>query len=280
LLSVLALPIFSKAYPINRKYWTIAASSLVLASIIGWYFAWVPYLNETYGYGDHFTTGYSELSMGWDQIRSHLPDMLKRLYIVPVKYLGVVIFILSLGYVVYKRKWIVLLLFIIPYVCFLLVILKTGTSVLADQYYVLCIIPVMAFISGFGLGQLPNKKVMLLILAATAIENIGDQIGDFTIHNMNKGFENLESIVDGVSDRQDLFAINSGPHCPTVMYFAHRKGWTVMPPQIDQAFLDDVKGKGCKYVLVCKQMYREDFDIKLDLPQLYESEYFRIYALK
>ena len=121
----------------------------------------------------------------------------------------------------------------------------------------------------------------MLILFATAVENIGDQINDFKIHKINSAFENLESIVDSVSTRQDLFVINSGEHCPTIMYFARRKGWTVSPRLlVEPGFLEGVKQKGCKFVLVAKQMYGENYDVKLDLPQLFESESFRVYSLE
>jgi 4-amino-4-deoxy-L-arabinose transferase-like glycosyltransferase len=279
LLSVLAIPLFFQKYPAYRKVWMLVVSGAVLITIIAWYFVWVPYLNETYGYGDHFLMGYP-LSVGWSAIQSAWPEVLRRLFIVPTKYLGFIIFTGSLIYALYKRQWIVFFLFIIPYVFFLLIILKTGTSIIADQYYVLSSIPAIAFVSGYGLSHLP-KKIMVLVLFATAVENIGDQIRDFRFHQINMAFENLESIADSVSARQDLFVINSGEHCPTVMYFAHRKGWTVTSRQLQEpGFLEGIAQKGCRFVLVCKQMYGEHYDVTLDLPQVFESESFRIYSLE
>ena len=281
LFSVLVIPIFFMSYPIKRKLWVVSFSSLILMIILGWYFVWVPHLNSTFGYGGHFTTGCPLLSMGWAEIRAEWRDVLWRLFILPTKYVGFLIFIGSLTYILYKRNWSVFLVFIIPYLFFLLIILKTGKNIIADQYYILCIIPAMAFISGFGLSLITNKKLMLIILLASAVENIGDQVIDFRIHKINKGFENLESVTDSISDRQDLFVINTGPHCPTAMYFAHRKGWTVNSLKLtDQAFLAELKDKGCKYVLICKKMYGFDNDITLDLPQIFESEYYRIYSIK
>lgn len=280
LLSVLVFPVFFIQHPINRKVWTMIISSLIILTISGWYFVWVPYLNKTFGYGGHFMMGYPSLSTGWAEILASWPRILRRLYIIPTKYLGFVIFSASVIYIIYKKQWTVFALFIIPYLCFLLVIIKTGHSVIADQYYVLCIIPAMAFIAGFGLSQLPVKKLMWALLAATAIENIGHQFNDVRPHKMNIAFENLETIVDSVSTRQDLFVINSGEYCPTAMYFAHRKGWTVSPSILnDQVYLNEIKAKGCKYVLVCKKMYNEDFDAELNLPQIFESKDFRIYSL-
>jgi 4-amino-4-deoxy-L-arabinose transferase-like glycosyltransferase len=279
LLSVLAIPLLFQEYPAYRKSWMLVVSGAILVTISGWYFVWVPYLNETYGYGDHFLMGYP-LSQGWSAIQGEWPQVLRRLFIVPTKYLGFIVFSGSLIYVLYKRHWLVFFLFIIPYAFFLLIIIKTGTSIIADQYYVLSSIPAIAFVSGYGLSQLP-KKIMFILVAAVAVENIGSQINDFKFHKINMAFENLETIVDSVSARHDLFVINSGEHCPTVMYFAHRKGWTVTPRQLQEAgFLDSVAQKGCKFVLICKQMYGENYDITLELPQVFESESFRIYTLE
>jgi hypothetical protein len=241
---------------------------------------WAPHLNETYGYGDHFTTGCPLFSMGWEEIKANLSAVMRSIFLIPMKYFGLVIFVASVIYVVYKKKWNVFTLFIIPYVCFLVMILKTGKSVAIDQYYVLCVIPAIAFITGYGLSLIPDKRLMFLLVIGIAAENLGDQVYDFRPHKMNVPFAELEAIVDKFSDRNDLFVINSAPHCPTVMYFAHRRGWTVMPDKLrDQSFMSDIKSKGCKYVIVCKEMFRENFDVVLDLPELYQSESFRIYAL-
>lgn len=260
--------------------WTSLFSAGVLACIVGWYFFWIPYLNDTFGYGDHFTTGCPLLSMGWDEIKSEWPRILQKLYIVPMEYVGFLLFIGSIIYILWRRQWVVLMLFLIPYLCFLLVILKTGKSIISDQYYILCVIPVMAFVAGYGLAQVPNRKIMLFVLTAVVVENIIGQRKDFRRHRSNTQFENLESIVDRFSKRNDLFAINSDPHCPTVMYWAHRKGWTFRGQELtSQAIIDDTKAKGCKYILITKLLYEENRDLKLDLPQLYEDEYFRIYEL-
>jgi len=280
ILSVLAIPVIFGKYTMKRRVWMLAGSSVIILCVIGWYFVWVPYLNVTYGYGSHFNMGYP-FSTGWEQIVAHWKEILRRLFIVPVKYLGVVIFIGSLIYVVYRKQWTIFSLFIIPYVFFLLVILKTGQNIVADQYYVLCVIPAMAFLSGYGLAQITNKKIMLLILMITASENIGDRINDFRVHRINAAFKDLESIVDSVSNRNDLFVMNTDPYCPTALYFAHRKGWTVYSKNLtDPSFIEELKKKNCKFALVCKKLYSEDYDVTLNLPQVFESDDFRIYSLQ
>ena len=279
LFSVFIVPVCARQFPINRKVWFAVASLGILITFGWWYLILMPYLN-TFGYGDHFSTGCPLFSMGWEEIMASFPDVLKRLYFLPMKYVGFVAFVASVIYVLYKKQWIVFALFIIPYVCFLIIILKTGKSIVIDQYYILAAIPVMAFIAGYGLSHVPVKWAMWLIVVSIAVENIGDQVYDFRIHKMFAPYAELETIVDRFSKRDDLFVINSAPHNPTVMYFAHRRGWTVSPAQLqDPAFLAALKSKNCKFVLVCKEIYHQNFDVTMNLPQLYESEHFRIYAL-
>lgn len=281
LLGIVPVLMLNGRFAMNKRIQVAVTSAAVLATVIAWYFIWVPHLNGTYGFGDHFTTGCPLWSMGWEEIQANFPAVMRRLFIVPMKYLGFVVFLLSFIYVIVKRQWDVVAFFTIPYLAFMVIILKTGKSIVHDQYYVLTSIPALAFLAGYGLSRLANGAIMYIILAAVAVENIGDQIYDFRIHKMNAPLAGLEAIADSVSQRQDLFIINSGTHCPTVMYFAHRRGWTVTPQAIrDKSLLQSVKEKGCKYVLICKEMYHENYDVVLDLPQLFESADFRIYSLK
>jgi 4-amino-4-deoxy-L-arabinose transferase-like glycosyltransferase len=281
ILSVLAIPVIYGQYPRTRKLWMMACSGVILLLVAGWYFWWAVYLNETFGYGNHFTMGCPLLSQGWEEIKATWPLVLRRIFIFPMKYLGILIFGASLIYVLARKQWTIFALFIIPYLCFLFIILKTGKNIVMDQYYVLSAIPAMALISGYGLAQIANKKIMLVLLTATAVESMGDQIRDFRVHKTNAAFRDLESIVDSVSNRSDLFVVNTEPHCPTAMYFAHRKGWTVNRMRIsDTSFLGELKSKNCKFALVVKRMYGFDNDVTLSLPQVYESDDYRIYSLE
>ena len=76
---------FVRANPFCSRYtrllWTISqnakglddvCSGVILLLLIGWYFVWAVYLNETFGYGDHFTMGCPLLSQGWEEIMATL----------------------------------------------------------------------------------------------------------------------------------------------------------------------------------------------------------------
>ena len=84
--------------------------------------------------------------------------------------------------------------------------------------------------------------------------------------------------MDTISNRDDRIAINTETHNPTPMYFAHRRGWCATNSTLsDPSFLNDIRMKGCKYIVVVKQMYG---DLIIDLPIVYDSEYFKIYDIK
>ena len=136
----------------------------------------------------------------------------------------------------------------------------------------------MAFIMGYGLTLLPSKKLAVAILVVVGIEGLAAQIYDFRMRQPYKAFADLEGIMDTISNRDDRIAINTETHNPTPMYFAHRSGWCATNSTLsDFSFLNDIRMKGCKYIVVVKQMYG---DLIIDFPIVYDSEYFKIYDIK
>jgi hypothetical protein len=276
ILTVLILPILDKHTSLKWKIGIVATGLIIMATICVWYFVWVPYLNTTYEFGDHFSMGMPFLTGAKDMFEN-FHSVLKRFYATPIKYVGFVIFIASVIYSAREKQWLPFAVFSIPFLFYLILLVKTGANIVGDHYYILTAIPAMAFISGWGLSQINNWRVVVGLLAIIAIENIADQIYDFRIRQPFKALENLESIMDKVSAHDDLIAINADLHNPTAMYFAHRRGW-VAPNNFlgEAAYLNEVRNKGCKYVVVVKKLYG---DLNLENQIVFESEYFKIYRL-
>jgi hypothetical protein len=276
ILTVLLIPVLDRNRLLRRKVVLSFFSIGVLLIVCWWYFIWVPHLNTTYGFGDHFFMGLS-FAEGASRIYESLPAVLKRFYGTPLKYFGFIIFLASIFLVIRKKMWYGLLVFLLPFVSFLILLVKTGTSILGDHYYILTAIPAMAFITGYGLAQLKNKKLATIILALISVECLAAQIYDFRIRQPFRSLENLETIMDTISRRNDLIAVNADFHNPTAMYFTHRRGW-VAPNNVlsDINYLNDIRDKGCKYILVVKKLYG---DLSLEYPVVYDTEYFKIYKV-
>ena len=74
-----------------------------------------------------------------------------------------------------------------------------------------------------------------------------------------------------------MIAINSGQN-PAPMYFTHHKGWVASNEQLsDPAFVADLKQRGCKYLLILKQVYGTD--LQLAYPKAYDDDNYTVYTL-
>ena len=88
-----------------------------------------------------------------------------------------------------------------------------------------------------------------------------------------------DCVLDKLSTPKDLIVINGiGSEDPTPMYLAHRRGWVTTTETLSNAaYLEAIRGKGCKYVVIVKQIYG---DVNLNFPKLHDSEYFKVYDIR
>jgi hypothetical protein len=276
ILTVLIIPMIRPEYALKRKIALAGFSSLILLAFCAWFFVWVPRVNAEHGFEEHFFMGMT-FTQGFEIMVANWQTVLSRFMSVPIKYVGMVVLLVSLVVMVRSRSWYVLTLFALTFGSYFVMLIKTGASVMADTYYVTTAVPSMAFLIGCCLARIPNPRIAYVILLVIAVENIADQIYDFRIRQPYLALEELEAIMDGLSDRNDPIAINSGIHNPTPMYMAHRRGWSVYTETLsDVNFVNDIRNKGCKLVVVTKQLFG-DFD--LPYPIVYNSEYYKVYKL-
>jgi hypothetical protein len=277
ILTVLALLLLNKEVPFFRKVVLSIAAAAILTLVMTWYFWWVPYLNRTYGSGDHFFMGFP-YNYALADIGAHLIPVLNRIFITPLKNTGFVAFLIAIVLAIWKRHWVPLFTFLLPFLSYLILISKTGTFMIEDHYYILTMIPCFTFIIAYGIDLLNKNWIITLIIMTIVVEGIGDQYTDFRIKPRFYRLTDLERIMDGISSREDLIATNGDYDSPVTMYFAHRRGWALRNEQLaDTVLLSDIKRKGCKYVIIAKELWG---NLQLQYPIAYESEYFKIYRLR
>lgn len=277
LLTILAVPVCCRSYFWRRKVLLCVFSSIILMAVYWWYFVWVPYLNDTYEYKMFFMG--MPLSEGTKEIFANWPKALARFYSTVLKYIGFATFLFGIYLLIKKKYWLHLTLFLLPFSAYLIVILKSGTNFIGNEYYMLLLAPPMAFIAGCGLAQLNRKVLVTFILVAISIEGIGNKIQDFRIRQPYAALENLEAILDEFSQPTDRIAINGGAESGTAMFLAHRRGWRVTNDLfVDSAYMKYLRSNGCKFIVIIRKSPWIDLD--LDLPKTYESEYFKIYKMQ
>jgi hypothetical protein len=218
------------------------------------------------------------LANGARELWERWPYALAHFYDTPLKFTGFAIFLMGIFLLFKFKNYSSLAVFLIPFSFFLIVMLKSGSNFIGDEYYMVIITPAMAFVAGRGLAYLENKKIVAIILITIGIEGIANKIQDFRIRQPFKSLEKIESVMDSFSKRTDLIAINGGAESGTAMFMSHRRGWRVLNELLlDPNYMNYLKLNGCKYVVVLKKDPWVNVD--LSLQTIYDSEYYKIYKM-
>lgn len=207
------------------------------------------------------------------------PAALARFYDTPLKYTGFAAFLAGIYLLVRKKQWRQLVVFLVPFLFYLVVVFKSGLNFVVNEYYMLTPLPLMAFIVGCGLAQLNKRVLVSCVLVIIGIEGIANKIQDFRIRQPYSALENLESLMDEVSQPTDRIAINGGAESGTAMFMAHRRGWRVLPELFsDEEYMSYLKRNDCKYILIIRK--HPWIDVDLALPKVHDSEFFKIYKIQ
>ncbi len=236
-----------------------AVGAAVAFPIFGWYFVWVPHLNETYGY-THFFMGVGWMR-GMHELAADLPNTLRQFYDAPLKYTG---FIAALSGCLWaiktnnRRVWIPATVLLM---CFWVIMVKSGNNFPRHNYYVVPFAPVMAWLAAYGIGQIRNARFAIAVVAIVAIEGIANQQHEFFLRNDQAALIELEADLNAVVEPGARIAINSGLY-PTPMYFAHRKGWICTNDELERlAFCDSLAALGCEAVVILKHRFGTSIDL-------------------
>lgn len=263
--------------PLRRKVILMVTVLIALIPALIWYFYWVPFLVKTYGFW-HFFMGKDFLPGGIEIIRN-LPQTMERFYDTALKFSGFAAFILGLIVALVVKEKKILWVLISSFIFFSFVIIKSGYNFPHHSYYVIPFVPVMALVAGFAISRIKDTRITTLVLIIISFEGIANQWHDFRIKDKDRFMVHLSVDLDKVSDRKDLFLVNSDQN-PTPLYFAHRKGW-VCPNEriVDKQFIDELKNKGLKFILVLKRSLGKEVRIE-NLQVVTDNDNYCLYSFQ
>lgn len=263
LLIVLALPVLDPRAKSSNKIALIVGGLLALVPVAWWYFYWSPHLTETYGFW-HFFMG-KPISQGLTEIIENGAQVAARFYDSAFKYSGFVLFAVGLTFAVIRRQHLLLRILGLSSLAFAVVVIKGGWTFAHHEYYIVPFVPVLGLAAGWACASvIPTRWVPWVLLVFFA-ESLEANRHDFFTREHMKFLKTLESDLDAVSQRSDLFLINSGQY-PTPMYFAHRKGWVAYNREIEQeSFIGERAEKGLKYVIILKKAFGTEIDLDLEI---------------
>ena len=270
-LPVLLLPFLQAE--IKRKLIFAGIAIIALIPACWWYFIWVPYLNSNYGTG-HFFMGQS-FSQGWHTIIYEPGNLVYYFCTSALKYVGFTMMLFGIGMSFVRKKYTWLIIFMVCLVPFCVFLVKGGSNSLHHDYYFIPFVPLMALMAAYGLSEIKNQRVALLLLLVISVEGILNQYHDFRIKPGEATMLSLESKLDGIMQRDAVIAVNS-PFVPTPMYFAHRKGWLCSKENLySVSYIDELKSHGLNYIVVMRDLY--EGDLQLPYAEVYNDELIRVY---
>jgi 4-amino-4-deoxy-L-arabinose transferase-like glycosyltransferase len=243
--AVMILPILDPQILIGRKQRLVMFSIIPVAITAWWYFYWF----------GHITTGYQLFRMGpgvlegFKQLIAKPSEMVDNFYFDALKFSGFILFCWGLVQAVLKKAMHVLAVFVSTSEAFLLFMLQAGYGFSMHEYYTLPFVPTMAFIAGYGLTEIPSKRLRIALLAFIMIEGVANQQHDFFVKDKQRYKLTLENFLEQNLDPEHLVVVNGGEN-PQMMYFAHRRGWSFSSEELLQhERLETLHNDGAHYLI-------------------------------
>ncbi len=277
LLPVLAMPFLRRGVSAAHRTVFASVALLSISTTLAWYFCWVPHLTETYGVSHFFMgVGFGE---GFHELAGNWPLALKRFYETAIKYIGFVVSLVGLGWVVLKRDRLIMGLLLLSFPFFIGVVAMSGYNFAHHTYYVIPYVPVMALLAGVGLRAMKRPYLIVFLLAAICIEGVSDQQPDFRVKEHHRELLALEADLDACCGRESLIVVN-GAGSPTAIYFAHRRGWS-LPNEgvVEYSRSRDLRQRGLKCIVVLNNVFGA-VPVDLGLPISIQRNAYTIYVLE
>jgi hypothetical protein len=261
----------------NKKEALVASlfMGLITIAVGAWYFIWVPYLVETYKYQHYFPVS---LMQGIKDAGEHLMGEFERYSFHSMQsFIAFAAFVAGLVLLLKKGSWLAVTSFGLSTVVFVLYTFKTGIVFPTHNYYIIPYVPVMALVAAYGLSFIRSEKWVLLILLAITIEAIGNAQHDFFVKKEHRYRTGVEAVMDKHIPMNSLIVMNGTPN-PEMIYFAHRKGWTVDSKDLNNnpGYIAWFRQNGAEFVVIDKYFG----DPAVGPIPYFEDEHLKIYKLE
>ncbi len=272
-LCLLVIPLASKNQSAYIREGLLMGIFVILIITSTWYLYWVPRLVETYGNQLYWSRtigeGFMELIRNWK-------GTLEKFYFSSFySFTAFACFLAGIFFIIKDKKKYLISAFLLFCFAFGIFMIKSGSVFSTHSYYILPFTPVMAIIGGYAISHIPSRFYFIPLIVI-ALEGILNQQHDFFIKKSELYKLNLEQIADSLGNRDDLFIVND-KGSPQILYFTHRKGWTVNNETItDEQAINAFIEKGADYLLIDKKSFENKL---LKYPEVFQNDKIMIYKL-
>lgn len=274
-LGLMAGPVFNKDYDQKSKQVLIGVGAAAVAIMAYWYFIWTPWIEKEKGFPLFYPTSISE---GFKQLVEMKTDTIARFYpIALTSRLAFLSCLAGIGWMFWKQQRALMVAGGLSMVLLAGYMLKSGGTFSGHEYYVIPFVPMMSLWAGYGLYEaVKNQWLQLLLLLVIAVEAIYQHKKDFFFPWQEQKFLKLEKIVDEHIPKESRILVNNREGSPIMMYFAHRRGWTVTDRMKDSAWVAGESTVGLNYMVIERTRLKDT----LPWPKIYEDNEFQIYKTK
>ena len=270
---LLILPILDDKIKSQNKLWLISASLIPLCLLFLWYFKWVPYLEDTYGFKLYYTRSFAD---GWREIMNLGSRTFERFS--PILFQNHIHFFAAaagLFFMIRMLKWKLIFTILSSIIISVFFIAKTGKVFANHEYYILPLIPFMSLLAAYFYKVLLDRSIYTwLFIGILSLLSLHRQWHHMSIKENLKHYTALEAIVTEHIPEGKKIMINSINGNPMPLYMAHRNGWLNTDKYLDTMWLAGERTVGLDYLLLLKEKLPESTPFT---NPLYEDEHFLIY---
>lgn len=274
LLSGFAVIFFCPQIDQRKRRFFALVTGFIIGIVCLWYFVWVPHLLELYSFQLYFPKGIKE---GFLELVPLWSDALHKFYFSALhSFIGFAICMLGLFYLVKERRKYVLMTLGIMFLVFVVFIIKTGSVFPLHNYYIVTFVPVIAAVAGYGIAQVFNQKIQYLLLSLIVFEGVMNQQHDFRIEESELYKLDLAGIIKREIPAGERIVVNGGLS-PQLMYFAHRKGWSISNTEWEkESYRQYLIEQGARYVVLDKA----ELNFRSTYDAFYEDAHFLFLVLE
>jgi hypothetical protein len=216
-----------------------------------WYFVWGPFVSMKYGnwtnLGKPILTGFQDI------VSNPLATLYNITFNSFLSYMLFSLFIFGLTVLIKKKERVLIFSLSLIFILFVLYIFKAGFFFYHHNYYMIPIVPLFAFIIGYGLNDTKNKFILLIFFAGV-LESIANQQHDFRIKPSELYKLELESKLDSIEKGgpKSPILINTESN-PQQIYLANRKGcYITITEMADINKINSFKSLGYRWLVIDK----------------------------
>lgn len=276
IVTLLAVPYLRGRVPLRAKAVATAALGLAGALVAGWYFAWMPHLQEITACNPLIFP--VSLSEGYTIVVEEMGDNTLFRFKWNAFYGGAPFLAAVLGwaYALGRGDWRLILASLAYSGLFFLFMLKTGHVFPTHSYYVIPYIPLMSLFAGLLLdqGRWLARRTSLWAAIALATTGVAVTLADTALQGKLEEVR-LGPVLDSLGAPPDALVMFNGRWGePTTMYYTGRRGWVRDNNHLRRYdWMPDYRSRGLGYIIQDRRRMPDT----LEYPILYADDVWFIY---